>query len=78
MFSFLLDIYIVWYCLYETVVNNIAIVLEQISFDKDTKEDLNKFAKNYRMEVKYYYGYISKFAKLNVHAISPHKIVFSK
>ena len=30
------------------------------------------------MEVKYYYGYISKFAKLNVHAISPHKIVFSK
>ena len=60
------------------MVNNIAIVLEQISFDKDTKEDLNKFAKTYRMEVKYYYGYISKFAKLNVHAISPHKIVFSK
>lgn len=59
-------------------VDNIAFNLEKIHFDKDTIEELNKFAKNYRMEVKYYYGYISKFDKLNVHTISPHKIVFSK
>ena len=30
------------------------------------------------MKVKYYYGYISKFDKLNAQTISPHKIVFSK
>ena len=60
-----------WYCLFRLEVNNIAIKLEQINFDKDTKEELNKFAKTYRMEVEYYYGYISKFDKLNVHAISP-------
>ena len=30
------------------------------------------------MKVTYYYGYISKFEKLNVHTISPHKIVFTK
>ena len=59
-------------------VNNIAIKLEKINFDKDTKEELNKFAKTYRMEVTCYYGYISKFDKLNVHTISPHKIIFSK
>ena len=59
-------------------VSNIATKLEQIHFDKDTIEELNKFAKNYRMEVEYYYGYISIFDKLNVHTISPHKIIFSK
>ena len=59
-------------------VNNIAIILEQIHFDKDTIEELNKFAKNYRMEVTYYYGYIVEFKKTNVYAISPHKIVFKK
>ena len=66
------------YCLLGMDVNNILIKLEQINFDKDTKEEINKFAKTYRMEVKYYYGYILKFEKLNVHTISPHKIVFSK
>ena len=30
------------------------------------------------MKVTYYYGYISKFDKLNVHTTSPHKIIFSK
>ena len=59
-------------------VTNIAIKLEKINFDKDTKKELNKFAKNYRMEVKYYYGYIVELKKTNVYAISPHKIVFTK
>ena len=66
------------YSLCEMEVNNIAIKLIRINFDKDTKEELNKFAKTYRMKVKYYYGYISMFDKLNVHTISPHKIIFSK
>ena len=30
------------------------------------------------MGVTYYYGYISRFDKLNVYTISPHKIIFSK
>ena len=59
------------YCLCEMGVIDIAIKIEKINFDKDTKDELNKFAKTYRMEVKYYYGYISKFDKLNVHTISP-------
>ena len=66
------------YCLLETEVNNIAIKLEKIHFDKDTIEDLNKFAKTYKMKVTYYYGYIVAFDKANVYAISPHKIVFTK
>ena len=79
LFYFLLDfVKFMQYCLSELEVNNIAIKLAQINFDKDTKEELNKFAKTYRMKVEYYYGYISKFDKLNVHTISPHKIVFSK
>ena len=49
---------IIWYCLLETEANNIAIKLEKINFDKDTKEELNRFAKTYRMKVTYYYGYI--------------------
>jgi len=67
-----------WYCLCETEVNKIAIRLEQIHFDKDTKEELNKFAKTYKMKATYYYGYIVDFDKANVHAISPHKIFFTK
>ena len=67
-----------WYCLLRLEVNNIAITLEKIHFDKDTKDELNKFAKTYRIAVWYYYGYISKFDKVNVYTITPHKIVFSK
>ena len=59
-------------------MNNIAIKLEKIHFDKDTIEELNKFANIYRMKVTYYYGYIVNFEKVNVYAISPHKIVFKK
>ena len=66
------------YCLLEMEGNNIAIKLEKIHFDKDTIEELNKFAKNYKMKVTYYYGYIVEFEKTNVYAISPHKLVFNK
>lgn len=69
---------IIQYCLYEMEVNNIAIKLEKIHFAKDTIEELNKFAKTYKMKAEYYYGYIIEFDKTNVYAISPHKIVFTK
>ena len=59
-------------------MSNIAINLEKIHFDKDTIEELNKFAKNYKIKVMYYYGYIVEFDKVNIQAISPHKIVFTK
>ena len=59
-------------------MNNIVVKLVQKNFNKDTKEELNKFAKAYRMEVKCYYSYIVEFDKVNVHTISPHKIIFSK
>lgn len=59
-------------------MNNIAIKLEKIHFGKDTKEEVTRFIKTYRMKVTYYYGYIVEFDKVNVCAISPHKIVFTK
>ena len=37
-------------------VNNIVIKLDAIYFNKDTIEELNKFAKNYKIKVMYYYG----------------------
>ena len=63
------------YCLFEMEVNKIAIKLEKIHFDKDTIEELSKFAKTYRMEVKYYYGYIQKQNQLK-HLISVLMMVF--
>ena len=59
-------------------VNNITIKLEKTHFNKDTIEEVNKFAKTYKMKVTYYYGYIVELKKTNVYAISPHKIVFTK
>ncbi len=77
--SFLLDlIKKLQYCLFRLEVNNIAIKLEKIHFAKDNIEELNKFAKNYKIKVTYYYGYIVEFDKVNIQAISPHKIVFTK
>ncbi len=43
-----------------------------------TKEELNKMAKHSGINVKYYDGYILEFDKVNVHAITPHMLVFSK
>lgn len=47
-------------------------------FNEDTIDSLNRFAKNYRFNITYYYGYLVKFDKANICAISPHKILFSK
>ena len=47
-------------------------------FNEDTIDSLNKFAKSYRFKITYFYGYLVKFDKANIYAISPHKILFSK
>ena len=47
-------------------------------FNEDTIDSLNRFAKNYRFNITYFYGYIAKLDKVNICAISPHKILFSK
>ena len=56
-------------------MKNITIKIVQINFNKDIKNELNKFAKTYKMKVKYCYGYISKFDKLNEFKINLQKIV---
>ena len=47
-------------------------------FNNDTKEVLNKMAKRSGIKVEYYNGFIVMFDKVNVHALTPHRIVFSK
>ena len=47
-------------------------------FKNDTKEELNKMAKHSGINVTYYDGYIVMFDKVNIHAITPHMLVFNK
>ena len=47
-------------------------------FNNDIKEVLNKMAKRSGIKVEYYTGFIVMFDKVNVHALTPHRIVFSK
>ena len=47
-------------------------------FNNDTKEVLNKMAKRNGIKVEYYAGFIVMFDKVNVHALTPHRLVFSK
>ena len=79
---FFLDIHkTVWYCSFEVITSggdNIDIKFEKLLFNEDTINSLNKFAKSYRFKITYFYGYLVKFDKANIHAISPHKILFSK
>ena len=56
----------------------IKVEYEKLHFHEDTIDSLNRFAKNYRFNITYFYGYIVKFDKANICAISPHKILFSK
>ena len=58
--------------------DNIGINFKKLHFNEDTINSLNKFAKSYRFKITYFYGYLVKFDKANIHAISPHKILFSK
>ena len=47
-------------------------------FNDDTKEELNKMAKHNGINVTYYDAYIVMFDKVNIHAITPHRLVFNK
>lgn len=49
-----------------------------MTFNNSTKEELNKMAKHSGINVTYYDGYIVMFDKVNIHAITPHMLVFSK
>ena len=49
-----------------------------MTFNNITKEELNKMAKHCGINITYYDGYILEFNKVNVHAITPHQLVFSK
>ena len=60
-------------------MNNICKVsIEIMTINNYTKEELNKMAKHSGINFSYYYGYIVMFDKVNVHAITPHMLVFSK
>lgn len=69
---------ILFHCSYALGGDNIGIKFENLHFNEDTINSLNKFAKSYRFKITYFYGYLVKFDKANIHAISPHKILFSK
>ena len=49
-----------------------------MTFNNYTKEELNKMAKHSGIKVEYYNGFIIIFDKVNVHAITPHMLVFCK
>ena len=49
-----------------------------MTFNNYTKEELSKMAKHCGINITYYDGYILEFDKVNVHAITPHMLVFSK
>ena len=57
---------------------NTRVQFEKLHFNQYTIDSLNRFAKNYRFNITYYYGYIVIFDKANICAISLHKILFSK
>lgn len=49
-----------------------------MTFNNYTKQELSKMAKHSGINVIYYDGYIVMFDKVNIHAITPHMLVFSK
>ena len=52
--------------------------VEIMTLNNYTKEELNKMAKHCGINVTYYDGYIVMFDKVSVHAITPHRLIFSK
>ena len=49
-----------------------------MSFDKETEEELSKMSKHSGIKFWFYYGFIVMFDKVSVHAITPHRLIFSK
>ena len=56
----------------------IRVEYEKLHFNEDIIYSLNMLAKNYKFNITYFYGYLVKFDKANIYAISPHNILFSK
>ena len=70
-----------WYCSFEVITSggdNISVEYEKLYFNPDTIDNFNQFAKSYKFKIIYFYGYLVKFDKANVYAISPHKMLFTK
>lgn len=70
-----------WYCFFKVITSggdNIGIKFEKLQFNDETFYSLNRFAKSYRFKTTYSYGYLLKFDKVNIYAISPHKIIFTE
>lgn len=70
-----------WYCFFEVITSggdNISVEYEKLYFNPDTIDNFNQFANSYKFKIRYFYGYLVKFDKANVYAISPHKILFTK
>lgn len=47
-------------------------------FNNDIKDEFEKMAKHSGINFSCYYGYIVMFDKVSIHAITPHRLVFSK
>ena len=47
-------------------------------FNNDIKDEFEKMAKHSGINFSCYYGYIVMFDKVSVHAITPHRLIFSK
>ena len=54
------------------------IFVERLLFDNDVKESLERTFKRSGIKVSYYDGYMVRFEKTNVYAITPHRLVFSR
>ena len=60
-------------------MNNICkISVERMIFNNDIKEEFEKMVKHSGINFSYYYGFIVMFDKVSVHAITPHRLIFSK
>ena len=73
-----MDIYkFVWYCSFEVITSggdSISVEYEKLYFNPDTIDNFNQFANSYKFKIRYFYGYLVKFNKDNVYAISPYLI----
>ena len=56
----------------------VQIQAQIMSLEQDTEEELSKMAKHSGINVTYYYGYIIMFDKVNIHGITPHRLIFGK
>ena len=67
------------YCLLEMEVNYIGkFQIERMTFNDDVKKVLNKMDKRSGINILYCSGYLAMFDKVNIHILTPHRILFIK